>query len=140
LGKLSFNMYHEVARTQPEDFLRLAQLLRSEIDKSQGARRAIAHACYYAVYHLMAAHFQIDPRSRAGSRHGEIKDLLAGFRFVPPVPRHVVIARREYPRLMLLRARADYNLEEPFTSAQANIALRAAEEIFAAIPGASRPC
>jgi hypothetical protein len=128
-------MCHEVAR-QPEEFLRLAQFLRSEIDKSEGARRAIAHACYYAVYHLMAAHFNIDPIIRAGSGHGEIKDLLAGLRFAPTVPpRHIVIARREYRRLMLLRVRADYNLGEPFTSAQANTALQVAEEIFAAIPG-----
>jgi hypothetical protein len=91
-----------------------------------------------AYYHLMAAHFQIDPTIRAGSGHGEIKDLLRSLRFAPTVPpRHVVIARREYRRLMLLRAKADYNLGEPFTSAQANTALQVAEEIFAAVPGAT---
>lgn len=123
-------MCHAVA--QPEDFLRLAQLLRPEINNSEAARRAVAHACYYAVYHLMAVHFGLDPNDRGGAGHGEIRDRLGALRFAPPPPRQVVIARRHYRTLLFFRVRADYRLGEEFRARDASRALEMAEEIFAA--------
>jgi hypothetical protein len=122
---------------QPEDFVRLAQLLRSEIGSNEGARRAVAHACYYAVYHLMALHFGIDPNDQGRAGHGNIRTLLNALRFTPPPPREVVIARRHFRTLMFLRARADYRLSEEFSAADALRALEMTEEIFAAmrLPG-----
>lgn len=120
---------------QPDDFLSLAQLLRSHIGQNEAARRAVAHACYYAVYHLMAAHFGLDPMDRAGAGHGEIRDRLKAVRFTPnPPPRHVVVARRHYTTLTYLRARADCQLAKQFGYADAMQAIGIAEEIFAAIP------
>jgi hypothetical protein len=122
---------------QPEDFLRLAQFLRAEIEQDEAARRAIAHASSYAVYHLMATYFGVDPSRWDGASHRDIRDRLNGLRFTPPPPRHVVIARRHYRTLTHFRVWADYALNKEFAAVDARRALDMAEEIFKAAPTSS---
>jgi hypothetical protein len=118
-------------RVRPEDFFAFAQFVGDEIEHNEAARRAVAHACYYAVYHLVVRHFRMGSANR-GPRHADVRDYLSGLRSPPALPRHIVLARRYYRDLMDLREVADYRLDRPLPADDADRALQIAEAIFAA--------
>lgn len=99
---------------------------------TEARSRAIAHACYYAVYHLVAAHFHMNPKWYDGSRHSDVMRRLSGIVPRPGTSKLVYEAKRYYKTLYSLRVWADYDFSCAFTDEEADRSLQICEIIFRA--------
>ncbi|NYZ14196.1 hypothetical protein HL658_16695 [Azospirillum sp. RWY-5-1] len=116
----------------PDRFLALARsLLTTEGAEAEERFRGVAHAAYYASYHLIARHYGLDPLNRRQARHDP---LLARLRDDPADALLVSIGRDALPLLHAMRTRADYDLGIRFGHEAAAEALAEAERLFAAGP------
>lgn len=116
--------------TRPEELFRYAQRLSDEDDEA--AHRILAHVSYYAVYHLMARHFGLDPAKRSEASHSDVCDLVEGAH-LPAVPRYVREAKRVFRQLRRLRVKADYHLDVRFPCTDAVRASAFAAAVFASV-------
>ncbi|HRJ60656.1 MAG TPA: hypothetical protein PKZ99_05680 [Azospirillaceae bacterium] len=112
--------------------VRLAERLLAADEQNEASYRAAAHLCYYAVYHLVARYFGLDPSDYAAARHEIIRDVLKKTLPGPGVPQYVILARRSLPTLWRLRVLADYHLNKDFSADDADQSLADAQRIFAA--------
>jgi len=115
---------------RPEEFLVAAERLLDDPSGEEGCLRSAAHASYYAVYHLAASHFHLDPTNRGEAKHADVMALLDGAQLMR-LPRGIREAKRLYRRLWALRTKADYRLAETFDQAEAERALEYAKAVFA---------
>lgn len=116
----------------PDLMVRLAERLLATDEQNEASYRAAAHLCYYAIYHLVAGHFRLDPSDYAAARHEIVRDLLRKTLPGPGVPQYVILARRSFPTLWRLRVLADYHLNKDFSADDADQSLADAQRIFAA--------
>ncbi|HYD70937.1 MAG TPA: hypothetical protein VED21_36110 [Azospirillum sp.] len=107
----------------------------ADTHEDEAAFRAIAHLSYYAVYHLIARHFGLDPADRLEASHADLRARLRGANPPSVVPRHVFAAKRVYSSLLHGRVLADYHLDAPFTGDLADQSLAQAQGVFAALRG-----
>jgi hypothetical protein len=115
---------------QPDELLKFATDLIDPPEAPEAALRGAARASYYAVYHLVCDHFGLDPKSDYGSaRHQVVRDRLQTLN-PSTAPQHIREAKRVFNRLLLLRVRADYYLDQPFSSEDAEDAVSYAEAVF----------
>ena len=113
-------------------------------------RRAVSTA-YYAVFHLLTeeAAAQAGPATPAGLRvalrrcldHGPMKNAAQAFEsgkfpeqfstlVATPVPAELIAIAKAFGRLQQQRHRADYDLLEPFSKAEAIESLADASKVF----------
>jgi hypothetical protein len=118
----------------PDLMVKLANDLLNRENQDEAAWRAAAHLCYYAVYHLIAQYFRLDPANYGAARHEIIRDLLRKATPDTGVPRYVTLARRNFPSLWRLRVSADYLLGAAFSGDDADQALGWAQQVFRAAP------
>jgi uncharacterized protein (UPF0332 family) len=115
---------------RPEETLSFAKRLFDDHGDSECMFRAVAHAAYYAVYHLVCDQLGLDPwRNYSQCAHDTIrlrvKNLDPGK--AAPLLRE---ARRSFDTLWQLRRRADYDFDNTFTLIDAERALERAEAVF----------
>lgn len=118
---------------QPEESLQLAKRLLDDPSAPESHCRAVAHIAYYSVYHLVCAHFGIDPgKNYSESNHADVRRRL---RAVDPrrVPPEIREAKRVFERLWKLRVSADYEWDKIFSSEDAEDAFEWANGVFARI-------
>ncbi|AKR48616.1 HEPN domain-containing protein [Acetobacter pasteurianus] len=111
---------------QPQDFLIAAEAALSIADTEVQCRSAI-HLAYYAVFHMVAAHLGRETTGDNSVKHRELARLLRTNNKIDPV---LYEAKRNFTRLMTLRFRADYHLNESIGINDANDAIDWAYEIF----------
>ena len=115
---------------QPEEFIEFAKRLLNDPAAPEANLRQAAHAAYYGVYHLVCAHFRIDPTSRAVATHRDVRTRLRGLN-PADVPVEIKEAKRVTERLFALRCSADYDLKVAFTAEDAEDAVEMAKGVFA---------
>jgi uncharacterized protein (UPF0332 family) len=123
---------------QPDDFIQLAKRLLDNPHAPEADCRQAAHAAYYAVYHIVCAHFRIDPTSRLVASHSEVRGQLKRLNPVSAPP-EIREAKRVTERLFALRVRADYDLKTLFTGEDAEDALELAKGVLARVKAAPPP-
>ncbi|MFT8944325.1 MAG: HEPN domain-containing protein [Acetobacter pasteurianus] len=111
---------------QPQDFLDAAESALSIAHTEVQCRSAI-HLAYYAVFHMVAAHLERQTTGDNSVKHRELARLLRMNTKIDPV---LYEAKRNFSRLMTLRFRADYYLNEDIGINDANDALDWAYAIF----------
>lgn len=110
----------------------MAERILSADQQDEAEWRTAARSSYYAVYHVCARHFGLDP-SKPGAKHDVIRSLLKGIRRTSQTPTFVMVAQDCIGSLWRLRVRADYYLDEPFTGDEADQALGYAQRVMAGI-------
>lgn len=118
---------------RPADFLRLAERLLDDEAPQESTCRGAAHAAYHSVYHLMAAHFGLDPSTKGTAPHALILDKLDNLDFAS-APKFARRARRVYRSLYDLRVHADYRLNRPFSPEDAEQAVEHAGSVHGLNP------
>ncbi|WP_207461341.1 hypothetical protein [Azospirillum sp. SYSU D00513] len=117
----------------PDDLVISAERLLQSDDQNEADWRLAAHACYYAVYHVSARQFQLDPAGYEAD-HKVIRSRFKETASNPAQPRFIAHARRAILELWQLRRSADYCLDQPFTADQADRALQLAQGVVSAMP------
>lgn len=117
---------------QAKDFLDAAEsALKISAPCREVECRSAIHLAYYAVFHMVASHMEKPVTGDNAVKHRELSRLLRNSNSTDPV---IYEAKRNFARLMTLRFRSDYNIEENIGKDDANDAIDWAYEIFDAKP------
>lgn len=116
---------------QCDAFLANANRIFFDADSSpdECAGRAIVHAAYYAVYHLVADKLALAVDGSDQAKHSDLKRRLEAY--IGP-DRTLNEARRHFPSLQRARIDADYKVAQKLTLDSVRIALSRAGNIYKA--------
>lgn len=93
------------------------------------ATRAVVHATYYAVYHLVANGLGLNPAVKGQALHADVSNKVTAYTGSDAA---VIAAKGEYETLRVARVEADYKLGSQMGQRQAMLAVSRALRVFKA--------
>lgn len=115
----------------PDAFLANAQRMLRDANGQldECATRAVVHATYYAVYHLVANGLGLDPAVKGQAPHADVSNKVAAYAGTDAA---IIAAKGEYESLRVARVQADYKLGPQMGQRQAMLAISRALRVFKA--------